>query len=193
MLCILSWLVFPACHYLNSEGTPAFGKGLCFSMRSMVSIFFFFVADSLFSVRFNISSSQNMSKLLWPYRHRRTDTRMANTIGRSRALSCWPIYFQRLPACSKNPTMSHLRLSSTVSRSVRLIHHTRNYATATSNNIRIVEVGPRDGLQNEKTSIPVDVKVELINRLGRAGLKDIEAGSFVSPKWVPQVRTSFNS
>ena len=89
--------------------------------------------------------------------------------------------------------MSHLRLSSTVSRSVRLTHHTRNYATATPNNIRIVEVGPRDGLQNEKTSIPVDVKVELINRLGRAGLKDIEAGSFVSPKWVPQVRTSFNS
>ena len=63
LLCILSCLVFPACHYLNSEGTPAFGKGLCFSMRSMVSIFFFFVADSPFSVRSNISSSQNMSKL----------------------------------------------------------------------------------------------------------------------------------
>lgn len=54
--------------------------------------------------------------------------------------------------------------------------------------VKIVEVGPRDGLQNEKGLVPVDVKVELINRLGEAGLKSIEAGSFVSPKWVPQVR-----
>ncbi|KZS96815.1 aldolase [Sistotremastrum niveocremeum HHB9708] len=53
--------------------------------------------------------------------------------------------------------------------------------------VRIVEVGPRDGLQNEKQIVPEDVKVSLINRLGRAGLKDIEAGSFVSPKWVPQM------
>lgn len=56
--------------------------------------------------------------------------------------------------------------------------------------MRIVEVGPRDGLQNEKAVIPVDVKVELVNRLGRAGMKTIEAGSFVSPKWMPQVRKS---
>ncbi|KAJ8700888.1 Zuotin [Pleurotus ostreatus] len=62
----------------------------------------------------------------------------------------------------------------------------RKYATA-SNFVNIVEVGPRDGLQNEKGTIPVDVKVELINRLSRAGLKTIEAGSFVSPKWVPQM------
>jgi hydroxymethylglutaryl-CoA lyase len=55
--------------------------------------------------------------------------------------------------------------------------------------ITIVEVGPRDGLQNEKGTVPVDVKVALINRLGRAGMRTIEAGSFVSPKWVPQVRT----
>lgn len=59
---------------------------------------------------------------------------------------------------------------------------------AHSRPITIVEVGPRDGLQNEKGVIPVDVKVELINRLARAGLDHIEAGSFVSPKWVPQVR-----
>ncbi|KAF4579585.1 hypothetical protein EYR36_001403 [Pleurotus pulmonarius] len=62
----------------------------------------------------------------------------------------------------------------------------RKYATA-SNFVNIVEVGPRDGLQNEKGTIPVDVKVELINRLSHAGLKTIEAGSFVSPKWVPQM------
>ncbi|KZP16713.1 aldolase [Athelia psychrophila] len=53
--------------------------------------------------------------------------------------------------------------------------------------VKIMEVGPRDGLQNEKGVVPVDVKVELINRLGEAGLKHIEAGSFVSPKWVPQM------
>ena len=54
-------------------------------------------------------------------------------------------------------------------------------------NVNIVEVGPRDGLQNEKTPVATKVKVELIRRLGRAGLKSIEATSFVSPKWVPQM------
>ncbi|KAG6867689.1 hypothetical protein C0993_012324 [Termitomyces sp. T159_Od127] len=63
----------------------------------------------------------------------------------------------------------------------------RTLATSTNNLVNIVEVGPRDGLQNEKGVIPVDVKVELINRLGRAGAQIIETGSFVSPKWVPQM------
>jgi len=53
--------------------------------------------------------------------------------------------------------------------------------------IKIVEVGPRDGLQNEKTSVPTPIKVELINRLSAAGIEHIEATSFVSPKWVPQL------
>lgn len=53
--------------------------------------------------------------------------------------------------------------------------------------VRIVEVGPRDGLQNEKQIVPTDTKVELIARLADAGLKAIEATSFVSPKWVPQM------
>lgn len=56
--------------------------------------------------------------------------------------------------------------------------------------IRIVEVGPRDGLQNEKTIVPVDVKVALIEALADAGLTSIEAGSFVSPNWVPQMAGS---
>lgn len=56
--------------------------------------------------------------------------------------------------------------------------------------VRIVEVGPRDGLQNEKTVVPVDVKVELIERLAGAGLPSVEAGAFVSPKWVPQMADS---
>lgn len=53
--------------------------------------------------------------------------------------------------------------------------------------VRIVEVGPRDGLQNEKQVIPAGTKVSLIRRLETAGLKAIETTSFVSPKWVPQM------
>jgi hydroxymethylglutaryl-CoA lyase len=53
--------------------------------------------------------------------------------------------------------------------------------------VRIVEVGPRDGLQNEKTTMPTEAKVEFITALGDAGLRTIEAGAFVSPKWVPQM------
>ena len=53
--------------------------------------------------------------------------------------------------------------------------------------VKMVEVGPRDGLQNEPGSAPADVKVALIDRLSDAGLPAVEAGSFVSPKWVPQM------
>jgi isopropylmalate/homocitrate/citramalate synthase len=53
--------------------------------------------------------------------------------------------------------------------------------------VRIVEVGPRDGLQNEPQSVPTAVKVELIERLADAGLPAVEATAFVSPKWVPQM------
>jgi hydroxymethylglutaryl-CoA lyase len=56
--------------------------------------------------------------------------------------------------------------------------------------VKIVEVGPRDGLQNEKESVSAEVKVELVDRLSRAGFPNIEAASFVSPKWVPQMATS---
>ncbi|TVY88555.1 3-hydroxy-3-isohexenylglutaryl-CoA/hydroxy-methylglutaryl-CoA lyase [Lachnellula willkommii] len=61
---------------------------------------------------------------------------------------------------------------------------------ATSNRVRLVEVGPRDGLQNEKKTIPLTTKIELISRLAKTGLTDIEAGSFVAPKWVPQMADS---
>src|SRR6266581_7991555 len=53
--------------------------------------------------------------------------------------------------------------------------------------VRMVEVGPRDGLQNEQAIVPTEVKVGLIDRLTDAGLPAIEATSFVSPKWVPQM------
>lgn len=53
--------------------------------------------------------------------------------------------------------------------------------------VKLVEVGPRDGLQNEKTLVPVEVKVELVERLAAAGFMNVESASFVSPKWVPQM------
>ncbi|MEO7129460.1 MAG: hydroxymethylglutaryl-CoA lyase [Rhodoferax sp.] len=53
--------------------------------------------------------------------------------------------------------------------------------------VKLVDVGPRDGLQNEKQPVPAAVKVELVQRLQDAGLKEIEVTSFVSPKWVPQM------
>jgi hydroxymethylglutaryl-CoA lyase len=56
--------------------------------------------------------------------------------------------------------------------------------------VKIVEVGPRDGLQNEKENVSAAVKIELVDRLSRAGFRNIEAASFVSPKWVPQMATS---
>lgn len=56
--------------------------------------------------------------------------------------------------------------------------------------VKIVEVGPRDGLQNEKATVTTDQKVALIERLAAAGLQAVEAGSFVSPKWVPQMADS---
>jgi hydroxymethylglutaryl-CoA lyase len=57
----------------------------------------------------------------------------------------------------------------------------------TMDSVRIVEVGPRDGLQNEKAEVPTEAKVALIERLADAGLPAVEATAFVSPKWVPQM------
>jgi len=56
--------------------------------------------------------------------------------------------------------------------------------------VKIVEVGPRDGLQNEAETVPTEAKIALIDRLSQTGLTAIEAGSFVSPKWVPQMADS---
>ena len=56
-----------------------------------------------------------------------------------------------------------------------------------TNSVKVVEVGPRDGLQNEPREVPTEVKLELIERLAEAGLPSVEATAFVSPKWVPQM------
>jgi hydroxymethylglutaryl-CoA lyase len=53
--------------------------------------------------------------------------------------------------------------------------------------VKLVDVGPRDGLQNEKQHVPAAIKIELVHRLQEAGLREIEVTSFVSPKWVPQM------
>ncbi|KAJ5156346.1 hypothetical protein N7492_009149 [Penicillium capsulatum] len=82
-----------------------------------------------------------------------------------------------------------LRLFSALRGSVPL----RRYATESrlaSDHVRIVEVGPRDGLQNEKQSIPRETKLELIRRLALTGVTTIEAGSFVPAKWVPQMAST---
>ncbi|KAL5013134.1 hypothetical protein ScPMuIL_007404 [Solemya velum] len=67
----------------------------------------------------------------------------------------------------------------------------RNYAQFTvaglPSFVKVVEVGPRDGLQNENTIVPTETKIEFINKLSEARLPVIEATSFVSPKWVPQM------
>ena len=57
----------------------------------------------------------------------------------------------------------------------------------TTDHVHVVEVGPRDGLQNEKVIIPTEAKIDYITALADAGLRTIEAGAFVSPKWVPQM------
>lgn len=101
------------------------------------------------------------------------------------------------------------RLTSTSSFAAGLSNSVRRFATAQStaddakakaaaaaaaaasdNRVHIVEVGPRDGLQNEKKAIPLATKIELIERLAKTGLPTIEAGSFVAPKWVPQMNNS---
>jgi hydroxymethylglutaryl-CoA lyase len=93
-----------------------------------------------------------------------------------------------------------LPLRSAVCRTCRKaqFRRLRGYATASNvkpqatsfdNRVKLVEVGPRDGLQNEKRTISLETKIQLIEKLARTGLTTIEAGSFVSPKWVPQVRT----
>ncbi len=59
-----------------------------------------------------------------------------------------------------------------------------------ASSVKIVEVGPRDGLQNEARGLNLQIRQDLIQRLGQAGLKNIEVGAFVSPHWVPQMKES---
>src|SRR5689334_17088716 len=80
---------------------------------------------------------------------------------------------------------------STLERSCCGLNDSTSYnhvmTTLPRSSVRIVEVGPRDGLQNESTVIPTDKKAEFIRLLAAAGLQEIEVASFVHPKWVPQL------
>ncbi|KAF9242281.1 hypothetical protein BU15DRAFT_44042 [Melanogaster broomeanus] len=83
------------------------------------------------------------------------------------------------------PSSYTLRHAATAFQSFK--HPRRSYSSGSESNfVRIVDVGPRDGLQNEPRPISPPLIAELIDRLAAAGLRSIEAGSFVSPKWVPQ-------
>jgi len=65
--------------------------------------------------------------------------------------------------------------------------HFHSSTRLAADHVRIVEVGPRDGLQNERSIISVETKIELIERLAKTGITHMEAGSFVPAKWIPQV------
>merc|ERR1711939_380164 len=90
---------------------------------------------------------------------------------------------------SSSVTMNKLplRCPRSLRRSARSFSTSRRCA---ADHVRIVEVGPRDGLQNEKSTIPLDTKLELIRRLAQTGVTHMEAGSFVPPKWVPQMAST---
>lgn len=82
--------------------------------------------------------------------------------------------------------LPRLTLSSSLRRSFA------TEARLASDHVRIVEVGPRDGLQNEKESITLETKLKLIEKLSWTGVTTVEAGSFVPAKWTPQVRHNLN-
>ncbi|GAA6007826.1 hypothetical protein JCM11491_003979 [Sporobolomyces phaffii] len=77
-----------------------------------------------------------------------------------------------------------------VRSSSRAPHSLRTLSSTSLKPVKIVEVGPRDGLQNEKKLLKTELKVELIKRLVDAGCRDVESGSFVAPKWVPQMAST---
>ncbi|XP_036449305.1 hydroxymethylglutaryl-CoA lyase, mitochondrial [Colossoma macropomum] len=91
----------------------------------------------------------------------------------------------RFVPCSLGPAVAQRSLSFSSSAAVRAV--SLSTTKPLPERVKIVEVGPRDGLQNEKTIVPAEVKIRLIDMLSEAGLPVIEATSFVSPKWVPQM------
>lgn len=89
------------------------------------------------------------------------------------------------------PIRHHRPLFTTINPPVKMtITRSRHNTSYIGEKVRIVEVGARDGLQNESELVPLETKISLITRLKNTGLKHIEAGSFVSPKWVPQMSTT---
>ncbi|XP_057851332.2 uncharacterized protein LOC131061586 isoform X2 [Cryptomeria japonica] len=85
------------------------------------------------------------------------------------------------------PWISQERYCSVLSENTEIKQLTEKLLKGIPKFVKVVEVGPRDGLQNEKNTVPTNVKIELIERLASSGLQVVEATSFVSPKWVPQL------
>lgn len=105
--------------------------------------------------------------------------------------------YERMLLTRQLPRSLVRRPTSSSTPSLRFLSN----STSAKPRIKLIEVGPRDGLQNEKKTIDADTKIELIRRLVGVGLRDVEVGSFVSPKWVRplslppacfQLRASFN-
>ncbi|EPS44949.1 hypothetical protein H072_983 [Dactylellina haptotyla CBS 200.50] len=100
--------------------------------------------------------------------------------------------FPLRPSFFSPRALSQSRLFASV-KDLYYYNNSPKYSTSSPNPsdfVKIVEVGPRDGLQNEKTIVPLETKISLIERLSTTGLRVIEAGSFVAPKWVPQMADS---
>ncbi|OTB04227.1 hypothetical protein M426DRAFT_321078 [Hypoxylon sp. CI-4A] len=102
------------------------------------------------------------------------------------------IRLARWRASTPTPTIttSSRRLQRCFATASDVRNPAQQQQSRSDNKVKIVEVGPRDGLQNEKKSIPLATKIELVERLSKTGVSFIEAGSFVSPKWVPQMDNS---
>lgn len=111
-----------------------------------------------------------------------------NGIGSSgmRSLSCCRSY-QWFPSGKHEIWTLPERHYSSLREETEIRQLTQKLLKGTPKFVKLVEVGPRDGLQNEKNTVPTDVKIELIKRLAASGLQVVEATSFVSPKWVPQL------
>ncbi|KAH9314246.1 hypothetical protein KI387_022873, partial [Taxus chinensis] len=102
-------------------------------------------------------------------------------------LSSSPRRYPFLSSGKHEPWISEERHCSTLCEKTEIKQLTENPLKGIPKFVKVVEVGPRDGLQNEKTTVPTNVKTELIERLAASGLQVVEATSFVSPKWVPQL------
>lgn len=110
------------------------------------------------------------------------------------ANSAWVTTYGAIPRSlgrlSPAPTMISIRSAAAFGRKLPYQCSRKSFSTSGrrhAGEVRIVEVGPRDGLQNEASRIDLKTKLELLRRLAETGVRNIEAGSFVAPKWVPQV------
>ncbi|CAM8949645.1 unnamed protein product [Rhodiola kirilowii] len=119
----------------------------------------------------------------FPWRRHTKENYKGNSFQRNLSFGCNGMVYGSAPDSSRK--RNHQRSSESNNTDIRNIAN--KFLSGLPKFVKIVEVGPRDGLQNEKKIVPAAVKVELIHKLISSGLRVIEATSFVSPKWVPQL------